>query len=318
MLITTTSNPYKPNFSFNIMKTKITFLGTGTATPTAKRNHPGVLISHDSERILIDCGEGIQRQMQISKSKLTKLTRILITHWHGDHTLGIPGLLETLHMAEYSKTLHIYGPKGTKENLAHFEKIYGKFKIKYKVKEISKGKFLDEKEFFLEVMPMTHSTHSLAYSFVAKDKLRLNKTKLKKLKLPNMPLLGKLQQGKDIIHPKTKKKIRSSQVTFLEKGKKVSVIMDTVLNPNTIKIAKNSDILISEASFSENEEEKAKLYKHLTASQAATIAKKAKAKKLFLIHISKRYEHNLNPILKEAKKIFKSVTIPKDLDTISI
>ena len=96
-------------------KTTITFLGTGSAIPTKERNHSGILISHGSEKILIDCGEGTQRQFTLAKINICKLTHILITHWHGDHTIGLSGLLDTLSMSEYSKKLKIYGPRGTKK-----------------------------------------------------------------------------------------------------------------------------------------------------------------------------------------------------------
>lgn len=297
------------------METKITFLGTGSATPTAKRNHTGIYLQSGKENILIDCGEGIQRQFRKAKLNPGKLTRILITHWHGDHTLGIVGLLETLAMAEYSKTLKIYGPKGTKEKIKLFETIYGNFKINLEVYEVS-GKFIDEKEFFIESSKMVHGIPSNAYSFVIKDKVRLNKAKIKKLKIPNSPLLGKLQNGKDITY--LGKKIKSKDISYVQKGKKISVILDTLMNENAVKIAKDSEVVICEASFLSDEKEKIKEYKHLTAKQAATIAKKSKSKKLYLVHISQRHEKNEKKILADAKQVFKDTTIPNDLDKIKI
>jgi|TARA_Y100000310_G_scaffold165018_1_gene164753 ribonuclease Z len=297
------------------MKTKITFLGTGSATPTAKRNHTGIYLQAGKENILIDCGEGIQRQFRKAKLNPGKLTKILITHWHGDHTLGIVGLLETLAMAEYSKTLKIYGPKGTKEKIRLFETIYGNFKIDLEVYEVS-GKFIDEDDFFIESGKMVHGIPANAYSFVIKDKLRLNKSKIKKLKLPNSPLLGKLQNGKDITFEG--KKIKSKDVSYIQEGKKISIILDTLMNENAVKLAKNSDLIICEASFLSSEKEKIKEYKHLTAKQAGEIAKKSKSKKLCLVHISQRHEQNKKEILTDAKKFFKDTTIPNDLDLITI
>jgi len=297
------------------METKITFLGTGSATPTAKRNHTGIYLQSGKENILIDCGEGIQRQFRKAKLNPGKLTRILITHWHGDHTLGIVGLLETLAMAEYSKTLKIYGPIGTKEKIRLFETIYGNFKIDLEVYEVS-GKFIDEKEFFIKASKMVHGIPSNAYSFVIKDKTRLNKSKIKKLKIPNSPLLGKLQNGKDITHEG--KKIKSKEVSYIQKGRKISVILDTLMNENAVKLSTDSDLIICEASFLSTEKEKIKEYKHLTAKQAGTIAKKSKSKKLCLVHISQRHERNKKEILADAKQVFKDTTIPKDLDQITI
>lgn len=310
-------NLYKHLFISSKMEPEILFLGTGSATPTAKRNHVGILISWGPERILVDCGEGIQRQFRIAGKNLCKLTRILITHWHADHTIGLPGLLETLNMNGYSKKLNIYGPRGTKHKLELFEKIYGNFKINPEVYEIS-GKFIDEKDFTLEASPMEHGPPTNAYSFTIKDKLRLDKKKIEKLKIPNSPILGKLQQGKDAIHPETKKKIRAKEVTYPQKGKKITVILDTRLNKNAVKIAKDSDALICEASFTSENKEKAEQYNHLTAEQAATIAKKAKVKKLILIHLSQRHGLNVKPVLREAKKIFKNTVVANDLDVLKI
>jgi len=303
----------------NLLNTmEITFLGTGSAIPTAKKNHVGTLISFADKNILVDCGEGIQRQFKIAEISPTKLTHILISHWHADHTLGIPGLLETLSMSEYQKKLVIIGPKGTKYNFSLFEKIYGKFRINYEIKEASSGKCLDDKLFMIETLPMKHAGLTNAYSIKIKDRLRIDKKKLKRFNLPNSPLIKDIQNGKDIVHPVTKKKIKAKSLTYLEKGKKITIIMDTLQNSNTVKIAKDADLLISEASFIEAQRDKADSYKHLTVKDAATIAKKAKAKKLALTHNSQRYGDDISPIINEAKSIFKNTIVPKDFDIISI
>lgn len=300
------------------MDLRINFLGTGSAIPTPKKNHVGTLISFADKSILVDCGEGIQRQFKIAGLSPTKLTHLLISHWHADHTLGIPGLLETLSMSEYQKKLVIIGPKGTKDNLSLFEKIYGKFRIDYEIKEVSSGKCLDDEIFFIESSPMKHTRATNAYSIKIKDRLRIDKKKLKKLKLPNSPLIKKIQNGEDIIHPVTKIKIKAKSITYLEKGKKITVIMDTLQNPNTVKIAKGADLLISEASFIEAQRDRADAYNHLTVKDAATIAKKAKVKRLALTHNSQRYGDNIQPIMNEAKSVFKNTVLPKDFDVISI
>ena len=297
-------------------KIEIVFLGTGSHIPTDKRNHTGILLSYGPETILFDCGEGIQRQFRIAKLNPCKLTRIFITHWHGDHTLGLIGLLETLSMSEYQKTLYIYGPTGIKEKINTLQKLYGKFRLNFEVHEIVPGIVVKEKEFFIEVAPMLHNIPAYAYSFIVKDKVRLNKKKLKKLKLPNSPMLKELQLGKDIIFEG--KKIKASAVSYLEKGKKIAIIMDTAMNINAVKIAKNSDLLICESSFYSKEADRAKRYKHLTSKEAAMIAKKAKAKSLILTHISCRYEKHYLAILKEARKIFKNSSLANDFDKVIV
>jgi len=290
-------------------KIKITFLGTANAIPTEKRNHSSILCSLKDENILVDCGENTQRQLRIARISPTKITKILITHWHGDHILGLPGLLQTLAMSNYSKTLKIYGPRGTSHYLEIIKRLMVGFKINLEIREVS-GIFVNNKDFYLEALEMRHQTPCNAYSIVIKDKIRLKKDKLKKLKIPNSPLLKQLQQGKDI--KINNKLIKAKSLTYLEKGKKVSFILDTKMNENAIKIAKNSDILITESTFSEKEQGKAKEYMHLTTKDATFIAKRSNSKRLILTHISQRYEHVPYIIEKEAKKRFKNTILAED------
>src|SRR3989344_2087187 len=299
------------------MKIPICFLGTSQAVPTARRNHTAMLLQYKDENMLVDCGEGTQRQFRKAGLNPCRLTRILITHWHGDHILGLPGLLQTLALNGYNKTLHIYGPRGTRQ---YAELMFRLFvfvgKIKYEVTEIEVGKVFETNDFYIEAMPMIHGAACLAYSFVEKDKRRINKEKLKKLKLPNMRLIKELQQGRDI--ELNGKKISAKDITYMQKGKKISFILDTALNENAYRIAKDSDILICEATYTKKEKDLAADYKHLTAEQSAQIAKKANAKKLILTHISQRYENKEKHILTEAKKIFQSTSIAEDLDKIEV
>lgn len=294
----------------------IRFLGTGNAIPTKLRNHTGILVSLINENLLIDCGENIQRQFRIADLSPTMLTRVLITHWHGDHVLGLLGLLQTLAMSNYSKTLHLYGPSGTKRHFHTILELLHGLRIPVEVHDISEGIFFETSQIKLEAKSAYHGIPALCYSISLKERRRLDKQKLKKLKLPNSPLIGQLQAGKDIII--NGKKIIADKLSYLEKGKKLSVILDTEFNPALQKIAKDSDILIAESTFAKEETAKAHEYKHLTAEQAAAIAKKAKVKKLILTHISERYEHNPRIIEKEAKKVFKNTFIAKDFDVFTI
>ncbi|MBM3233102.1 ribonuclease Z [Candidatus Pacearchaeota archaeon] len=294
----------------------LTFLGTGNAVPTELRSHTGIFLSYKDEQILVDCGEGIQRQFRYAKLSPTKITRLLITHWHGDHILGIPGLLQTLAMSDYQRKLMVYGPAGTKKFFSLIEELLLHIRIPIEIHEVKEGTIVHEKEFFIEAKPMSHGIPSCAYSFNIKKKTRLDKRKIQKLKLPNSPILGQLQNGHDIIF--NGKKIKAKDITYTEEGRKVTFILDTEMNQNAVEIAKDSDLIIAESTFAIEEEERAKEYKHLTAGQAANIAKKAKAKSLILTHISQRYEHAPQIIEKQAKKIFKNTRIAKDLDTIVV
>lgn len=293
------------------MKIPLIFLGTSQAIPTEKRNHTAVLLKYKDETILIDCGEGTQRQFRKAKLNPCKLTRILITHWHGDHVLGLPGLLQTLALNNYNKTLHIYIPKGTSNHINLIFKIFVfQGKIKYEIHECNSGKILETQDFCITAEKMFHGTPTLAYSFEEKAKIRINKEKLKKLKIQGR-IISELQKGKNITWGN--QKIKAKDLIYMQKGKKITIIMDTCINNNALKIAKNSDLLITESTYAEKEASLAKERSHLTAKQAAQIAKKSKSKKLILTHISQRYENNEEIILNEAKKIFKNTILAEDL-----
>lgn len=288
----------------------ITFLGTSQAVPTATRNHTAILLNYKDENILVDCGEGTQRQFRKAKLNFCRLTRILITHWHGDHVLGLPGLFQTLALNNYSKTLCVYGPRGTKRFIEELYKIFVPAKkINLKVEEVS-GKFLETKDFEIHAFSLEHEAPCNGYVFIEKNKLRIDKEKLKKLKLPSIPEIAKLTEGKNIkINGKT---IKAKDLTYLQKGRKISFIFDTKMCDNVKKLAKDSDLAIIESTYGKSEEELAKEYLHMTSEQAAKAAKQGKAKQLILTHISQRYEHKEKTILEEAKKIFPNTKIAED------
>ena len=295
---------------------KVTFLGTSYSIPTPERNHTGIILNYQNENILIDCGEGTQRQFRIAKLSMSKITRILITHWHGDHVLGLPGVLQTLSLSGYNKTLFIYGPKGIKNHIQETIKAFP-FQLNYKmeVKEVS-GKVFETNDFLIEAKEMTHGIPCNAYSFIIKSKLRFDKSKLKKSKLAAGPWLKQLQSGKDIVHEG--KKYKYKDLTYEEEGKKVSFILDTSMNPKIIPFVKDSDLLISESTFHSELEDEAKEKKHLTAKQAGEIAKKSNSKKLLLTHISDRYKNDTGKLLDDAKKVFKNSHIVKDFDSFEV
>ena len=295
---------------------KLTFLGTSAAIPSAKRNHTAILLTYYGENILVDCGEGTQRQFRKARLNPCKITRILITHWHADHILGIPGLLKTFALSGYNKTLFIYGPRGTKILMKALLKLFA-FKGEYpiKVEEVDE-KFFETKDFYLKAKKMTHSVPCNAYIFVKKGQIRIDKQKLKKTKLPSGPLLQKLKHGKNISHKG--KKYLAKDLTFEEGDKKISFVLDTSMNRQVVSFVKDSDLLICESNFSSEDKAKAKEYKHLTSKQAAEIAKKSKSKKLILTHLSQRYENNPKKVLNEAKKVFKNSYLVNDLDVVEV
>lgn len=289
---------------------EVVFLGTGSAVPTLRRNHPAIFLKYKDENMLFDCGEGTQKQFRKYKVSPSKLTRLFITHWHGDHVLGIPGLLQTLALNDYSKTLEVYGPRGTKQFMERVMGMYiSRGQVKINIHEVDSGIVFQNSEFSIVAEKMEHGTPCLAYSFVEKDRVRLDKVKLKKLKLPNGPLIGKLKSGQDVVY--NGKKISSKGLVYSEKGKKVALFLDTIQNMNILKLAKDSDLMICESTYLD-EEDVAKAYHHMTVKQAAQLAKKSDVKKLILMHFSQKYEHKEKEFLSAAKKYFKNSFIAED------
>jgi ribonuclease Z len=290
---------------------EIVFLGTASMQPTKERNLFGILFRHGTENILIDCGEGIQRQFKIMGLRPCRLTRILISHWHGDHVYGLLGLFKYLSVNEYDQVLEIYGPKGIKKYVkSMLECSADKSDLKMKLHEVGKeGLIFENKEISISTFKLKHSTSCYGYVIREKDKRKINLNYLKKFGLKQHPLLGKLQRGEDIIW--NNKKIKARDATILKRGKKISFILDTSYNPGFIKYIKDSDILVSEATYTTKEEYKAREYKHMTAKDSAIIAKKANVKKLILTHFSQRYKDD-KEILNDAKGIFKNVVCAKD------
>nr|MBA4405124.1 ribonuclease Z [Nanoarchaeum sp.] len=290
---------------------KITFLGTSAMLPTKERNTSSILLNYKTENILVDCGEGTQRQLRKIDISPTKITRILITHWHGDHVLGLPGLLQSIAKLDPNKEIEIYGPYNTKkfvDNILHSFNFDDK--IKLKVHEIhSNGIFLDKEDFCISAIEAKHTTKCLAYSFLEKDRRKVNVSYTKKFGLINHPILGKLQKGETITYEG--KKITPKQGTTLIPGKKITFILDTTTTKDLEIFAKNSDLLISEATYTNDLKQKALEYKHMTSTQAAQIAKKSHSKKLVLTHFSQRNK-TTKDILTQAKKVFKNTKCAED------
>jgi len=295
---------------------KLTFLGTGAMVPTDKRNQISVLLNCKDEKILIDCGEGTQRQFRIGKINPTKITKILITHWHGDHVLGLPGLLQTLDKNQYNQVLEIYGPKNTKKYFKAMLKWFDwKLNIKVKIFEVAKKNVFKNPDLKIESIKLNHNTHCLGYSVIENDKRRIDMKYVKKFGLKNDPILKELQKGKNI---KWKGKvINVAEATRVVKGKKVSFIMDTKFDKKIIGFVKDADLLVCESTLLHQLEAKANKYKHLTSEQAAQIAKKGKVKKLILTHFSQRYKDNKD-LVNEARSIFKNSEGAEDFMIIEI
>ncbi|MBW2981925.1 ribonuclease Z [Candidatus Woesearchaeota archaeon] len=295
---------------------QIIFLGTSCAMPTKERNHISIFVSYSSEGILFDCGEGTQRQLRIAGIKPTKITKILISHWHGDHTFGLPGLISTLSTSEYTKTLRIYGPKGTKEFIKNiFKSAVFENRINLEVIEIKEGVFFNGKDYQLEAYPLKHKTETLGFRFVEKNKRRINVPFIKKIGIPEGPLLGKLQEGKSVTWKG--KRISVKEATYTVKGRIIAYLADSIPNKNSLKIAKDADILIAESTYTSELQEKADQYMHMTAKEAGLIANQANVKKLILTHFSTRYK-DTHVLEEDARNVFDNVEASKDFMKVNL
>ncbi|MFH1174776.1 MAG: ribonuclease Z [archaeon] len=284
----------------------LTFLGTSSMVPTKERNVQSIFLKFKAEGMLIDCGEGTQRQMNIAGINRNEITKILISHWHGDHVSGLIGLIQTMGNSG-SDTLVIYGPLGTKEYFGNLMRscIFDS-KMNIRVEELNPAHnealtFFEDEDFALECVQLSHSVPCLGYAFIEKDRRRIDLDKAKQHGLKEGPLLGKVQQGQSIMHEG--KHILAEEVTYLVEGKKVAFILDTEPCEGCLLIAENADVLVSESSFSSNLTHKAEEFRHMTAKDAALIAQEAGVKKLILTHFSQRYK-TVEEVLDEAKTIF--------------
>jgi ribonuclease Z len=295
---------------------EIVMLGTSAMVPTKERNHSAALLLHEGEGVLMDCGEGTQRQLKYAGVSQAKITHILLSHWHGDHVLGLPGLLMTCSQGGYSGTLHIYGPKDTSTKLrSMFDTFIFEMRMKIEVHEITKGKVFESEKLLCTALPLSHNVPWLGFRIEEKDRLRIDLKKAKTLGIPPGPALGKLQKGQEISWKG--KIVRPTDITYVVKGKVVAFVTDTTPNDNCHRLAENADLLICEASYASDLQERAEESGHMTALQAATLAHKADAKKLVVTHFSARYT-NISKLIEEARTVFKNTTAAEDLMKISV
>ncbi len=293
----------------------ITFLGTSSMQPTKQRNHSGIVLSYKQENILLDCGEGTQRQMRIAGIKPAKITRVCLSHWHGDHVFGLPGLMSTMGADKPDKCLQIYGPPGTTKYLEHLFKSFAcKDIIEYEAHEITSGVMYENDDFILEAQALKHSTPCIGFAFREKDRRRIDVAKARKLKLEG-PLLGKLQEGKAVTI--NGQKIMPEEVTYLVPGKKVSYVADTVPCNGANALARDADLLISEGTHLDEIKEKTQKYMHLTVKQAALLASEHNAKKLIVTHLSQRYKSTAD-IVTEARQYFDNSIVAEDFMKIQV
>jgi ribonuclease Z len=298
---------------------EITFLGTVSGIPSKERNHPAIVLEYYGKRkdtLLFDCGEGTQKQLMLSGISFMDIDRIFITHWHADHFAGLIGLIQTMSLEGRRKKLKIFGPEAEKfvSNIVDL----GYFGLRFPVEAINvrfEGSEInlveEEKDWQVFSIPVLHTVPAVAYCFKEKDRWKINTKKLRELKLKRGRWLEEIKKF-GVVKYKGKE-IRIEEIASLKKGLKVVYSGDTLPCDNIIKISENSDLLIHDATFLEEEEGKA----HADVKQAAKIAKKANVKQLILTHISRRYQIP-EELEKEAKKIFPSTKVAYDFMKIKL
>ncbi len=298
---------------------RITFLGTGGSVPSPHRNPSAIAVRRESELFLFDCGEGTQQQMMRAKTGM-KITAIFITHFHADHVLGIPGLLQTLSLQGRTEPLEIYGPKGVRRFLYHLLSLgYASKNFDVKAIELQHGDVIRRQNYEIRAFKTEHNIRSIGY--VLEEAMRpgkFNRERAIELGLKPGPLFSKLQHGESVFV--NGREIRPEDVLGPPRpGRKIVYTGDTRPCESVIQAAENADILIHDGSLAEAEKELAIEYMHSTVTEAAEVAAKANVRKLILTHISARYDdEDAKKLEEEARKIFPNTIVASDLMTIDV
>ena len=293
---------------------RVIFLGTAGSVPTQERSLPAVLIKRQNEQLMFDCGEGVQRQMIKAKVGFHKKTKIFISHMHGDHVLGLPGLLQTMALMERQNKIEIYGPQGVKQFLECVrETLQFGLTFPVEIHEIYKaGAVCEEKEYIVEAAKSNHVITSLAYAFLEKPRPgKFYPEKARALSVPEGELWSKLQHGDTVKLPNRQVVSPADVMGSPRQGRKIVYTGDTRPIKGFAKFAADADLVIHEATFDDTLTEKAAEDGHSTPSQASEAALKAKAKKLVLTHISARYT-DPRLLLEQAQKVFKNTVVAED------
>ena len=297
---------------------KLVFLGTSAAQPTENRGLSCICLEREGEILMFDAGEAAQIAFMKSGLGWNKKMKLFVTHMHGDHCVGILGLLQTMSMQSRTETLEIFGPSGIEEFIGANIKVLN-FGLSFPVliTTIKEGKMYENEKYSIHVCKANHSVKAFSYLFLEKDKPgRFNLEKAKQLEIPEGKLWSDLQKGNEItINGKI---IKPEQVLGEKRpGKKIGISGDTMPSPELEKFFDGCDYLVFDSTFLDEEILRAQETCHSTAKQAATLGKNASIKNLILTHFSARYKDEEGH-LKEASEIHNSVITAKDLLEIEI
>lgn len=298
---------------------EVTFLGTAGSFPTADRSLSAVAVRRRGELILLDCGEGTQQRISRAKIGFRPRMKILVTHLHGDHILGIPGILQTMSLFDRESPLKVYGPEGIGDFIKCIRQTV-RFGLTFPVEvhEVGEGVVCREEEYTIRAAWVEHSVPCLAYALVESDRPgRFYPEKAISLGVPEGPLWSSLQRGMDVTLPNGRV-VRSGEVVGSpRRGRKLVYAVDTRPCEAVLRLAEGADLLIYEATLDDSLVEKAGETYHSTPSQGAEIAREAGARRLVLTHISGRYG-SVDGFLGRAREIFPATQVAEDLMVVKV
>jgi ribonuclease Z len=295
----------------------LVFLGTSASAPTANRAPTALLVRRGGERLLFDCAEGTQRQLMRSAVGLPDLDEIFVTHFHADHYLGLPGMLKTFSLRQRETPLTVYGPPGLRELFGALRRVFGKLTYPLELVEVRAGEALEREEYRILVFPVHHGVSAVGYALVEDVRPgRFDAEAADALGIPVGPERGALQRGESVTLADGR--VLTPDVVLGEprRGRRIVIPGDTGPAETVRVLAEGADLLVHEATFSEEERERAGDTLHSTALQAAEVARDAGVVLLALTHVSPRY---FGPeLLREARAVFAATVVPRDFDVIEI
>ncbi len=300
---------------------EILFLGTSASAPSAKRGLSAQIIKHNEYRFLVDCGEGTQRQILQSGTGFKNLTRILLTHGHLDHILGLGGLMSTFMRWEAIEELDIYAGRSTMERVrALLDGVVlrgNQPPMPFRMNELKPGTFFETDDFTVTAFSVSHrGPDCLGYVFEGKSRRPFLNDKATELGVPFGPERRELVAGNEITLPDGKRIKPDDVLGPVQKGVKLVIVGDSGKTDNLVEVCQDADALVIESTYLDEETEMAKQFNHLTARQGAELAIKAGVKKLILTHISRRYREK--DVIKEAQALFPNTSVARDFDTFQI
>lgn len=292
---------------------EVTFLGTGASWPTGERGLSAVAVKRGGEVLLFDCGEGTQRQIQKSQVSYQQISVILLSHYHGDHCFGVPGLVKTMALNERDRPLLIVGPKGLGRMVDAWRRMGGwtqQFPID--VQEVAPGDTLERDGYRVEVKAADHSVAGVIYVLQEEDRPgRFDKPRALELGVPEGRMFGRLQRGEAVTLDDGRTITPDLVLGPAREGRRLAYSGDTQPCLGLMEAAHGCDLLICEATFTQDLVERAREVRHMTAAEAGAIARKAGARRLAITHISPRYK-DATPVLDEAQAVFPDTVLAHD------